>query len=244
MRAAAVLCGIALLLSGCAHSYIPPGGKADLQSFAPPDIQAGFAIKPTNPFPASIAVVRVQAPSYSNYYLQQRGGAYGGGRYTVILTKEGDEDAQLEKLGRLRQVAGIVSINRMLLPENLEGDREIRAAAARLQADMVLLYTFDTAFFDTDLSKPLTVITLGLSPTRRISAATTCSALLLDTRTGYVYSAYEATEKTDTLSTSWGSSDSADLARRQNEQEAFKKLVDEFVKTWPKVLERHARKGA
>ena len=240
MRRALLLAVVAILLPACA-TYIPPGAKADLQAFAPPDVQAGFAVKATNPFPASIAVVRVQAPSYNNYYLQQRGGRYGSGRYSVILVKEVDEDTQLERVGRLPQVAGLVTINRLLLPERLEGDREIRAAASRLQADLVFLYTFDTSFFDTNVAKPLSVITLGLSPTRKISAATTCSALLIDTRTGYIYSAYEVTEQTEVFSTSWGSRDSADEARRTNERNAFKKLVDDVVSSWPRVLERHKK---
>jgi len=242
MRTALIIGAIAILMSGCA-TYIPPGAKADLQAFAPPDIQAGFAAKPTNPFPASIAVLRVQAPTYTNYYLQQRGGSYGSGRYSVILAKEAGEDLQLERVSKLPQVAGLVTINRMLLPERLEGDKEIRGAASRLQADLVFLYTFDTSFFDTDQAKPLSVITLGLSPTRRISAVTTCSALLMDTRTGYIYSAYEATERAETFSTSWGSRDTADEARRNNERDAFKKLIDEFATTWPRVLERHGKKG-
>src|SRR5882762_6710904 len=204
MRKAPILGLIALLASGCA-TYIPPGGKADLQAFPPPDIQAGFAAKPTNPFPASIAVVRVQAPTYTNYYLQQRGGTYGSGRYSVILAKEAAEDLQLERVAKLQQVAGLVTISRMLLPERLEGDREIRGAASRLQADLVFLYTFDTSFFDTDVAKPLSVITLGLSPTRKITAITTVSGLLIDTRTGYVYAAYEVTERKATLASSWGS---------------------------------------
>lgn len=242
MRQILILGTIAFLISGCA-TYIPPGAKADLQTFAPPDIQAGFAAKPTNPFPASIAIVRVQAPTYTNHYLQQRGGSYGSGRYSVILTKEADEDVQLERITKLRKVAGLVSINRMLLPERLEGDKEIRGAASRLQADLLFLYTFDTSFFDTDKAKPLSVITLGLSPTRKISAVTTCSALLIDTRTGYIYSAYEVTERAETFSTSWGSRDTADEARRNNEREAFKKLIDEFAVSWPKLLERHGKKG-
>jgi hypothetical protein len=130
----------------------------------------------------------------------------------------------------------------MLLPEKLESDQDIRVAASRLQADLVFLYTFDTSFFDTDVAKPLTVITLGLSPTRKISTVTTASALLVDTRTGYIYSAYEATEKAQTLATSWGSRDSADETRRKTEQEAFRKLVDDVVVTWSKVLERHPTK--
>ena len=242
MRQILILGMVALLISGCA-TYIPPGAKADLQTFAPPDIQAGFAAKPTNPFPASIAVVRVQAPTYTNYYLQQRGGSYGSGRYSVILTKEAEEDAQLERVTKLQKVAGLVTINRMLLPERLEGDKEIRGAASRLQADLVFLYTFDTSFFDADMAKPLTVITLGLSPTRKISAVTMCSALLIDTRTGYIYSAYEVTERAETFSTSWGSRDTADEARRNNEREAFRKLIDDFTSSWHKVLERHGQKG-
>jgi hypothetical protein len=242
MKNALILGAIAFLMSGCA-TYIPPGAKADLQAFAPSDIQAGFAAKPTNPFPASIAVVRVQAPTYTNYYLQQRGGSYGSGRYSVILAKEAGEESQLERLSKLPQTAGLVTINRMLLPERLEGDKEIRGAASRLQADLLFLYTFDTSFFDTDMAKPLSVITLGLSPTRKISAVTTCSALLIDTRTGYIYSAYEVTERTETFSTSWGSRDTADEARRNNEREAFKKLIDEFTASWPKLLERHGKKG-
>jgi hypothetical protein len=242
MRTELIVGSIAVLMSGCA-SYVPPGPKADLQVFAPPDIQAGFAVKPTNPFPASIAVVHVQAPAYTNYYLQQRGGTYGSGRYSVILAKEAGEDSQLERVSKLRQIAGLVTVNRMLLPERLEDDKDIRAAASRLQADLLFLYTFDTSFFDSDAAKPLTIITLGLSPTRRITAVTTCSALLMDTRTGYLYSAYEVTQRAETFSTSWGSRDTADEARHNNELEAFKKLIDDFTTSWPKVLERHGQKG-
>jgi len=242
MRRILILATAALLISGCA-TYIPPGGKADLQTFAPPDIQAGFAAKATNPFPASIAVVRVQAPTYTNYNLQHLGGSYGSGRYSIILTKEADEEAQLQRVEKLQQVAGVVTINRMLLPERLESDKELRAAASRLQADLLFLYTFDTSFLDTNTAKPLSVITLGLSSTRKISAVTTCSALLMDTRTGYIYSAYEVTERAEMFSNSWNSRDTADEARRNNEREAFKKLIDEFATSWTKLLERHGKKS-
>jgi hypothetical protein len=239
---AALLVVLALgLLAGCA-SYVPPGGKADLNAFAPASIQEGFAVKATAPFPAAIAAVRVQAPVYTNHYLKQNGGKHGTGRYSVITTREVEDESHFNRVSKLPQVAGVVSINRMLLPQNLEGDREIREAAARLQADLVFLYTFDTSFFDTDIAKPLTVITLGLSPTQKIKVTTTASALLLDTRTGYVYSAYEVTQRADTLATSWGSRDAADETRQNNERAAFSKLVEEFVTTWPKVLERHAKR--
>lgn len=228
-------------LIGCA-SYIAPGAKADLQVFAPESIQEGFAAKATAPFPATIALVRVQSPVYTNYRLQQAGGTYGSGRYSVITTREVEQEDDLERVTSLPQVAGVTSINRMLLPSNLESDKELREAAARLQADLLFVYTFETAFFDSDLAKPLTVITLGLSPTRKVHVTTTVSALLIDTRTGYVYSTYETTKQAETLSTSWGTSDAADEARLQNERQAFEQLVGEFSDTWPKLLERHAGK--
>ena len=234
------LSSLALSLSGCA-TYYPPGAKADLQAFAPPSIQEGFAAKPTWPFPAGIAAVRVQAPKYSNYNLGQNGGMYGTGRYSIITTREVEEPAEFDRVAALPQISGLVGLSRMLLPARLEGDLEIRQAASRLQADLVFLYTFDTAFFDTDAAKPLTVITMGLSPTRKIAAVTTVSALLMDTRTGYIYSAYETTEREATVSTSWGSRATADEARRKTERRAFGKLIDELVASWPKLLQRYEK---
>jgi hypothetical protein len=242
-----ILCLLAtasLVFTGCATSYVTPGAKADLQSFAPAGIQSGFDAKPTNPFPASIAAVRVQSPTYSNYFLQQNGGLYGsGGRYSVIMTREVEDQAQFDRISTLSQVSGVVTLNRLLLPSKLESDRELREAAARLHADLVFVYTFDTAFFDSDAASPLTVVTLGLSPTRKITAATTVSALLLDTRTGYVYSSYEATEREAIRSTSWGSMYAADKARQTTESRAFGKLIDELVNGWPKMLKAHPASG-
>ena len=230
------------LLSGCA-TYIPPGAKADLQELAPASIQEGFAAKPTYPFPAAIAAVRVQGPAYSNYYLERNGGRYGMGRYSIVTAREVEDEQQFNRVAALPQVAGLVSINRMLLPSRLDTERDIRDAAARLHADLVFLYTFDTEFFDIDLAKPLSVVSLGLSPTRKISVLTTASALLLDTRTGYVYSAYEVTQKAQTMATSWGSRDAADEARRHNERDAFTKLMSEVVNSWPKLLDHRAERG-
>lgn len=233
--ACGVVLATVLLLSGCA-TYIPPGAKADLQVFAPPSIQDAFAVKPTSPFPAAIAAVRIQGPAYSNHNVRQNGGLHGDGRYTVMMTREVEDQMHFDRIAALPNVSGVTGLNRMLIPARLEGDREIREAAARLHADLVWVYTFDTAFFDHDAAKPLSVITLGLSPTRKITAVTTASALLIDTRTGYLYAAHEVTEREATLATSWGSRDAADQARQHTERRAFAKLVDEFTTSWAKVL--------
>lgn len=230
------------VFSGCA-TYITPGTKADLDSLAPDHIQKRFQVKPSNPFPAIIALVRLQGPNYSNYYIQRHGGLYGKGLFSVVTIKEVEEEAHLESVIALPQINGVVSLNRMLLPNKFNGDLEIRGAASKLHADLVFLYTFDTAFYHEDASKPLTAITLGLSPTRKIRATTTASALLMDTRTGYVYSAYETTESQEIQSNSWASKDSADLARRVTEKHAFNKLVHEFADSWPRLLDQYKTKA-
>ncbi|HEX7637240.1 MAG TPA: hypothetical protein VF457_02495 [Burkholderiaceae bacterium] len=229
-------------LAGCAQSYIVPGAKADLQAFAPPSIREGFAAQPTAPFPAALALVRVQGPSYTNWHLGPQG-APAGGRYSVVTTREVEDEAQFDRLGRLPQVQGVTTLNRMLLPAHPDSEKDLREAAARLHADLVLVYTFDTAFFDRNESRPLSMISLGFLPTRRIAVTTTASALLVDTRTGYVYSTYETTKRSDTQASVWGSQDAADAARRENEHAAFGELVDAVAGSWPRLLDRYARKA-
>lgn len=73
--------------------------------------------------------------------------------------------------------------------------------------------------------------------------STTLSALLLDTRTGYLYSACETTKKAEARSPSWGTGDTADETRRDNERQAFGQLMDEVEKTWPRLLAQYGRKG-
>jgi hypothetical protein len=235
------LAGIALL-SGCA-TYIPPSGRADLTAISSSTMQESFAARPASGFPAGIAAVRVQAPRYRSYYTEREGGVYGDGRYSVITVKEVEEDSDLERLSKLPDVGGFITISRLLIPPQLQSDRELREAAARLKADMVLLYTFDTSFHDNDASVALNVITLGLSPTRRVFVRVAASALLIDTRTGFIYAALEANEKRQVTTNAWESRETADRARRDAEKAAFKSLVRDFEKNWAQIVER-AKKGA
>ena len=237
---AAGLAGV--LLTGCT-TYIPPGPKADLASFAPASIQEGFDRKPTSPFPASIVAVRLQGPDYTNLNLSRNGGEKPGDRFSVILTREVEDGADMQRLTSLPRIAGLGTLNRMLLPAQIRSEDDVRAAVSKIQGDLTLVYTFDTAFYDHDISKPLSVITLGLSPTRNIRDVTTASALLVDTRTGFIYSTYEVTEKRSTVATSWGSADSADEVRRTTEKAAFRKLIDEFIEKWPLILAKYDKKG-
>lgn len=230
------------LWSGCA-SYIPPSGRANLTAISSSTMQESFAARPAAGFPVSIAAVRVQAPHYRNYNTEREGGVYGEGRYSVITVKEVEDEVDLERLTKLPEVGGFITLSRLLLPPTLQSDRELREAAARLKADMLFLYTFDTSFHNNDESVALNVVTLGLSPTRKVFVRVAASALIIDTRTGFIYAALEANEKREVRTNAWESSETADRARRDAEQAAFKALVSELEKSWPRVVER-AKKGA
>lgn len=233
----------ACALSGCVTSYIPPAGRVELAAIASPAMRESFAAKPAAQFPASIATVRIQAPNYRNYSTDRAGGVFGNGKYSVLTTQEAGEENALNALARLPELGGLVRLNRLLLPEKLESDSDLRAAAARLKADMLLLYTFDTSYHDDDASVALNVITLGLSPTRKIFVSVAGSALLMDTRTGFIYAVLEANEHRELRTNTWESEQTADRARGEAESAAFKGLVDEFQKSWPQVVDR-AQKGA
>lgn len=240
IRILIVITGCAVLC-GCA-SYVAPTGRADFTAFTSESMKESFEAKPAAAFPAGIVAVQVQAPNYQNWRTHQEGGVYGQGRYSVVTAGEIEDADDLQRVSKLPQVGGFISLSTLLLPDRLQSDRELREAAARLKADMVLLYTFDTTFHDNDASKALTTITLGLSPTRQVSVYVTASALLMDTRTGFIYAAFDAHEKRKLLSNVWESNESADRARRDAEKVAFKGLVGEFEKSWPQIVER-AQKG-
>ena len=167
---------------------------------------------------------------------------HGSGRYSVITVREVEDETDLERIANLPNVGGLISLPTLLLPHQLTSDQELREAAARLKADMVFIYTFNTSFHNDDLSKALNAITLGLSPTRKVFARVAASALLLDTRTGFIYAAFETNEKREVWTSAWESRESADRARRDAEKAAFKALTLEVEKLWPTVVER-AHKG-
>lgn len=237
---------IPLLLVGCAH-YTTPGGPADFralgitQSDADAGTDAGIAVKlakkPLASFPATVATVRVQARGYRSYSLD----GWGEGDFTVITVRDIEKAEQLEKLEKLPMIRAIVPINRMVVTGRIRNERDLRDAAANLQADLLAVYTLDTRFDTTTTIPYLGVITLGLFPNEQASVTATASAVLLDTRNGYVYGAYEATVKKDRLTNAWSSADAIDAARRDAESSAFDELVDQFAEGWKQIVATYAK---
>jgi len=237
---------LVLSLQSCGVNYAVPGGPADMSIFGAraatqagltdPGIHAELNKQPLATFPASIAVARVQANGYSSWC----GSGYGQGRYSVLPVREVETDEDSARLAKLPMVTAVAPIGRLLLPQSLQSDYEMRRAAASLHADMLLLYTFDTTFRTEDFAAPLTVVTLGLFPSKTAHVNSTASAILLDTRNGYVYGTVESSSKQTQLANAWTSEQAVDDSRRRAEREAFEGLVGEFEKMWGRVVLTHS----
>lgn len=221
------------LLAGCA-SYVTPGAPADLRTFSEPSLKKAYSARPAARFPASLAIVRVQGSGYRNYSTD----AVGTGRYSVVTNRDIETEADGERLARLPGVAGVVRLNRLLLPAELGSDLDLREAAAKLHADIILLYTLGTEFRDRDVLPPLTVVTLGLAPTRTFHVTATAAALVMDVRTGYLYGALEESGDKSGLTVSLTSGGTLEEARKQAERQALDKLLASFEPFWRRVANR------
>lgn len=192
-------------------------------------------------FPANIAIARIQAPGYESYKVS----SFGTGRYSVVTTREVESDADFEKLAGLQEVAGIAPLNRILLPAKLDSIKSLREAAARVKADILLIYTFDTSFHaGAQKFAPLNVISLGFLNNKEVTVTTTVSAAFFDVRTEYLYGLSEATARESKYASVWGTSDAVDDMRVATEKAAFEKLLPELEKTWTGIVREYGKSRA
>jgi hypothetical protein len=223
---------------GSARSDIKPsdGGPVSVPEDTGADIEI-VQRKATAPFPAHLVVVRIQEPGYQS--MTNKG--VGQGRYSVVTVRDIEKDEDFERLGRLPSLAEIAPLSHLLLPNFFQSDKELRQAAARVQADMLLVYTVDTTFLNTNKSTPLSVVTLGFGPTINVRVITTVAALLMDTQTGYVYGMIEETANEQATTAAVSTQDACDALRLKTERRAFESFLAEFDTTWPKIVQTYKK---
>ncbi len=232
---------IAGAVSGCASvKYETPGGPAQMSLFIERDIQAEFDRAGAASTPVYLTLARVQESGYHSYNYR----AVGTGRFSAVTVREESEQEAIPRINALPKLAQAGWLNRLLLPQDLNSERDLRVAAASLHADMLLLYTFDTRFQTDDQSTPLTVVSLGFSPNQVVIVDTTVSAILLDVRTGYVYGTCEGNATQKKVASAWTNEDQVDRSRRATEAEAFGQMIGELERLWPSVVDRLPTKQA
>jgi len=236
---------IVMFQTGC-ESYTVPGPGARMETFGvvpagerdqltDRQIKQELNRKPLATFPANICVAHVQGTSYRNAY----GQAYGRGAYSVVTSREIETEEHFKRLASMPDVQGVATMSRMLLPADLHSDMELRQAAAKLHTQILLIYTYDTDFYDENSASPLDVVTLGFGSHKKVRITSTASAALLDVRNGYVYGVAEATAKHEQDTSSWNNQEKADESRRRAETEAFNSLLNELAITWSGVIQTY-----
>ena len=231
-----VILGIGfLLVSGCA-SYTTPGGPAKLSELSDKSINELMASQPATDFPANLALARIQSSGYQAH----RSNAYGHGRYSVVFVRDSETESYISQISKLDGVRAVVPINRMLLPQNLASLMSLREAAARLKADILLVYTFDTEFHIGEQKlAPLNTVLLGMLSNKKVTVNTTVSAAFYDVRTEYLYGIAESSVADSKYSSVWGESDAVDDLRVNNEKVALKNLVSEIQITWQGIIDQN-----
>ena len=241
---AVVFLATVLFLSGCS-SYVTPGAGVNLGRLAnagltDDDIRKVLEVKPVSPFPVHIAVVRIQASGYYSY----GNCSYGEGNYSVVTTRDIEGDEDFEKLERLPMITSVATMSQILLPPVLNTDKELRMAAAKLHADILVVYTINTSFRIKDHEiGPLGVITLGTLPNQEAMVTSTASCAIYDVRTGYTYGVAESTAYERQLASVWSSAKAIDESRIKAEKEAFLQMLDEFATAWKGIVEQYASAG-
>lgn len=233
---AGILATALLGAAGCSVAYTTPGAGMQMDALAKGDIRERLDRRPAANFPANLAVARVQASGYRSYTQQ----SYGQGRYSVVTTRDIETPADFERIAKLPHVAGVAPVSRLLLPERLDSDEDLRVAAASLRADMLLVYTFDTSFAtDESVIAPLRLFHLGLLPDQKAKITTTASAAIFDVRTGFVYGAAEATAHEEHITSVWTNREAVDQSRQATERTAFGQLLGELETAWAGVVKQH-----
>lgn len=228
---------IAIGSAGCGTHYTTPSGGVPMLEFADEDLQTLYEREPVSPFPANLAVLRVQDAGYAT----KTNHGYGQGRYTIVTTRDIETDEAFEKVGSLPLVTGVAPVGRLLLPSSANTLQDLRTPAARLRADLLLVYSVDTAFtVDGRSLGPLSMISLGFLPNKKAHVTSTVAGALIDVRTGFVYGTAEATAREEQRASVWSTEHAIETSRLEAEGRAFESFVDEFGELWSHVLDAHA----
>jgi len=218
-------------LAGCGGTGgVTMRQAARLSDASTPEVRAAFATEPASPFPANIAVVHVQQAQSNNVT---------GMRIEPVRDIETED--QLRELASWPMVGQVAPLNRLLVPNFIAAESELRAAAGSMHADMLLIYTLstDATIDDFDIG-PLGIVLLGFAPNQFAKANTTVSAIIVDVRTGFVYGSAEFTATAEKIANAYSKWDARDDCTRTSERKALAGLLPHLETTWTGIVNEYA----
>lgn len=227
--------GLALLCAACAH-YRTPGGAVQWDALHGTDADA-IPRQPSPHFPSNLSVVRLQASEYQSATV----GSYGKGRYSLVTSGELLSETQLQAIAQWPAVASVGRLDLQLLPRKLESLDDLRLSAAKLQSDILLMYTVETTFrIGGQDYGPDRKLRLGGAPGEGDAVTSVARAVFTDVRTGYTYGEARGIVSRGLDAAAVADARSVDAARLAAERDAFTQLVGEAKARWGEIA-RHYR---
>jgi hypothetical protein len=207
-----------------------------------PSVRERLDLVPAADFPATVATAHVQASWRSHSRRHARSSSYTG--MTLISDPELESAASLNELRGLPGLQSIRPIRSLLVEGDIEGLNDLRRAAATLQADMVMVYTFDTKTRENTTVPVVGVASLGILPNIEQNATSRVTGGLIDVRTGYLYGILEAEGEATQLANGWTSDEARGDAALRAERRALRSFVDAAAELWGDVVAEHAPANA
>ncbi len=222
------------LVGGCDgyRSYVNNGAYADQGH---PTLIATTASEFHAPVPARVRFPAVVAVAcVTRAYDGSLRAAPAGMMSTFDLTPIGENE-------QIRKVAPIT----LLDTEHAAGSTvsQLRRAALRLNADMLLIYEVRTSRTPTGTFPLVGLASLGVVPDSSAAYTASAVALLVDVRTSYQYATLNAQAEGSRISNMWGRSSAAYAAEMDALRETNEKLLANFASAWKEILATH-RKAA
>lgn len=235
MRFALIL--LPLLCAACSSAaYRTPGGPAPLADIGRSEAQLLVAQPPSPRFPVKLSLVRVQAPSYQSF----SAAGLGNGRYTVLPGAELPGAQPLAAVAGWPKVAEAAPLDIALLPPRLDSLEDLRLAAAKTQADVLMVYTLDTTFAKGGQPyAPRAALKLDPKLAPDLLVQSQATALFIDVRTGYQYAQVQARVQRGDLGSALSSGPALDDKRREAEQAALAELLQRAQQAWNGIASRY-----
>ncbi|MBX9735547.1 MAG: hypothetical protein K2X32_01355 [Phycisphaerales bacterium] len=232
IAAAALSIGSLAIVGGCApnRSYVNNGAYADEGHPVLMATTAGEFVgsAPSRVrFPAVVAVACVTRAYDGSLRL-----APAGMMSSFDVTPIGDNE-------QIRKVAPIT----LLDTEHAAGSTvsQLRRAALRLNADMLLIYEVRTSRTPTGTVPLIGLASLGVVPDSSAAYTASAVALLVDVRTSYQFATLNAQAEGSRISNMWGRSSAAYAAEMDALRATNEKLLVNFASAWKEIVATHGK---
>lgn len=166
---------------------------------------------------------------------------YGSGHFRVVADRLPSENTELALIGKLPQISEVITFNPMLIPPALNSIRDLRVLAAKLQADLLLIYTLDVVVYaEKQPTGMLDALTFDLFADQGLEAKTRTTGMLVDVRTGHIYGLLSGEGSAGQEHVPFRKVSDTDSLRQHSEQESYRQFVADFSRLWQSVLQAHA----